>query len=157
MGGRVCRDLQTFVENVDGDDGGCPATLAPMIPDRPTAPVPATAIVPPRGTASELSTVPAPVCIPQPSGPTSSTGTPAGLQVLFLRDSVGGERRLTEEVARHPVAVRVGERGGAVLAGATEVECHEVDTVGLAPGQAVAAPAARRKDKARRHRRQRNR
>src|ERR1700758_5474217 len=53
-------------------------TTAAITADNPTAPAPATTTVDPGWTSSELNTAPAPVWTPQPSGPTSSTGTSGG-------------------------------------------------------------------------------
>jgi len=51
---------------------------AAMIAARPTPPVPNTARLSPGPTASELSTAPAPVRMPQPRGARISSGTSAG-------------------------------------------------------------------------------
>ena len=53
-------------------------TTAAITADSPTAPAPATTTVDPGGTSNEFITAPAPVWMPQPSGPTSSTGAPGG-------------------------------------------------------------------------------
>ena len=52
-----------------------PATRAAMIAARPTAPAPKTAIDEPARTLIAISTEPAPVWIPQPSGPRISRGS----------------------------------------------------------------------------------
>ncbi|MET0931416.1 MAG: hypothetical protein ABWX74_17990 [Aeromicrobium sp.] len=56
-----------------------PATLAAMMAERPTAPVSLTMMLDPADTWSESRTVPAPVWMPQPRGPTSSIGTSVGI------------------------------------------------------------------------------
>src|ERR1700733_8732567 len=53
-------------------------TTAAITADRPTAPAPVMTTVDPGWTSSEFNTAPAPVWMPQPSGPTSSTGAPGG-------------------------------------------------------------------------------
>ncbi|MEV0640986.1 hypothetical protein AB0I77_39915 [Streptomyces sp. NPDC050619] len=51
-----------------------PATTAAMTALMPTGPAPKTAMLLPAAGLSELRTPPAPVCMPQPSGPSSSRG-----------------------------------------------------------------------------------
>lgn len=53
-------------------------TLAAMMAAEPTAPTPKTTRDVPAAGCSSLSTAPAPVCRPQPSGPSFSSGTSAG-------------------------------------------------------------------------------
>ena len=54
--------------------GSQPAITAPMTAARPTPPAPNTAMLAPAGGASAVSTAPAPVCRPQPNGPSNSSG-----------------------------------------------------------------------------------
>ena len=53
-------------------------TLSAAIADRPTPPAPNTALERPGCASSALSTVPAPVSTPQPSGATTSRGVSGG-------------------------------------------------------------------------------
>ncbi len=63
-----------------------PATRAAITALRPTAPAPKLAKLLPAVTLSELITAPAPVWMPQPSGPSSSIGASSGtLIALFSR------------------------------------------------------------------------
>src|SRR5258708_37640975 len=55
-----------------------PCTLAPMTADNPTGPPPKMAIVDPAGHAIDRITPPAPVWIPQPSGPNRCSGALTG-------------------------------------------------------------------------------
>lgn len=61
-----------------------PATTAPMTALRPTEPAPKTAMLLPAGGLSEFRTPPAPVWMPQPSGPSSSRGA-VGSTLTTLR------------------------------------------------------------------------
>ena len=49
-----------------------------MTAERPTAPVPKTAMLLPAGARSALSTAPAPVWMPQPNGAATSSGIESG-------------------------------------------------------------------------------
>jgi hypothetical protein len=54
-----------------------------MIADKPTEPAPKTASDPEGATFSVLSTAPAPVWMPQPSGPASSSGNASGTRTAL--------------------------------------------------------------------------
>ncbi len=56
-----------------------PRAAAAMSAERPTEPPPVISSDEPGGQFRELSTAPAPVWTPQPSGPASSSGTPSGI------------------------------------------------------------------------------
>src|SRR5690606_12369267 len=105
-----------------------PAARAAITALRPTAPAPITAKVEPTPTFSARRTVPAPVWMPQPSGPRSSSGVGAQLDgVAFVGDGVGGEGRLAEEpVVADAAAVAVG---GPLGVGAVQASACEVDGV----------------------------
>ena len=60
--------------------GAQPASLAAITADRPTDPTPNTARLDPAGQARVLNTAPAPVWMPQPSGPASSSGSASGMR-----------------------------------------------------------------------------
>src|SRR5690606_15557296 len=65
-----------------------PTIFAAMTAERPTAPAPKIAILDPAFGASELMTAPAPVWMPQPSGPISSSGTSLRIFTTLRSDAI---------------------------------------------------------------------
>ena len=100
-----------------------PAITAASTAAMPTAPVPNTARLAPGGTASVLSTAPAPVWMPQPKGATRSSGMWLEMPTMFRspRHRRRREARLAEEVAadvfppRESALLSSADAGGEVV------------------------------------------
>src|SRR6516164_7778850 len=131
--------------------GSHPAIRAAINPARPTPPTPYAAIDCPGEGCITLSTAPAPVCKPQPRGPSISIGASRRILTTSLAGATAktGERGLLKEAGINRLAV-AAHRDRAVGTAATRLKRAGALTIGDALGAtrpAFAAPWKRDHDR----------